>query len=149
MSLEKSYYSVQHNQMISLDDFIFNNFSLPIRFRREEALTKFFELINLKDNQSTIKLIYHNHHIERDFDSGVIQEFDVFPKRVLFQVVNGKVEIDWTNWINETREYTNEGEVNFGKLVKAKLPNGNIGEVYSDKICRKLNIEYDYFDWED
>ncbi|MEM0543330.1 hypothetical protein WFZ85_11945 [Flavobacterium sp. j3] len=118
-------------------------------FRREETLTKFFELINLKDNQSSIKLIYHNHHIERDFDSGMIEEIEMFHKRVLFEVNNGKMEINWTNWINETKDYTNKGAVNFGKLVKAKLPNGNVGVVYSDKICLKLEIDYEYFDWED
>ena len=51
MDLSKAYYVVKFKHfdhevdVISEGEEIFNNFSLPIRFRREEALNYFYELI--------------------------------------------------------------------------------------------------------
>ena len=150
MALAQSYYSVykkyfdtESDRYIE-DNFIFDNFQLPIRFRRQESIDKFFEFYR-DQNVATVRLSFHDSYTQRELG----EDYEFCTERMLFEVTNGKLNIDWLNWSNETNKYTGKGEVCFGKLVKTGLPNGNITEVYSDKICQKLNVPFEYFEWED
>lgn len=150
MPLEKNYYSVSYKRFNHrANEFVagkyeFDNLELPIRFRREDALNKFFALYE-NQNELCLQLSYHEHYFQQELG----EDAECLTQRSLIELTNGILHISWLNWANETRDYKSKGEVCIGKLVKAKLPDGGTVEVYNDKICRKLDIPFDYFDWEE
>jgi hypothetical protein len=153
MDLSKAYYVVKFKHfahdvdVISEGEEIFNDFSLPIRFRRQEALNYFYELIT--KNNCDVSFYFIHPDYNREFYYGRLEEFELntYRQNLLFRFNEGIVTHDIGLWTSEYKHFNDNSEVNFGKLVKVK--DGAFQHpVYSDEICYKLGIDFEYYEWE-
>jgi hypothetical protein len=153
MNLSKSYYLVKFQIFNSEQDIVteseelFNDFSQPIRFRRENALKYFYDLIAKNNCDVTFYFVHPDYNLE--FYNGRLEEFELtsFRENLLFRVNKGVVSYNVGLWTAEYKHYQDNAEVNFNKLVKVR--DGEFQHpVYSDEICKRLGITFDYYEFE-
>lgn len=153
MDLSRAYYLVKfkiftpEQNVVTEGLEVFKNFTLPIRFRRENALDYFFELITNNNYDVAFYFVHPDYNLE--FYKGQLEEFELMTYRenLLFRVNNGVVSYNVGLWTSEYKHYQDNLEVNFNKLVKVKDGESQ-HPVYSDKICNRLGIDFEYYEWD-
>ncbi len=145
MNISNNYYTIISYSTDSnkpSQKWIFDNFDLPIRFRRQNAIDKFLELNKTNNN---IKLVFNEYYLQQSVVEGDCMRII---ENDLLKIENGNLKIEYSNLNAESKMYMKYGEPIFGKVVIVNMPNGNSVEIIDDKLCLDLGIDFEYFEWD-
>ena len=151
MYFSDSYYTVSITKNGILTNKVFNDTSIGITPRREDAVNYFFECkkaIELEENIDSyqIDFTFLQHKTYHDFDYGNRIEFDGIQELNLFSVKDNQVLINYLFWSVEAEEannYRSRGLLN----NEVCITDDYIGKeywVYDDNICTRLGIDFKY-----
>ena len=151
MDFSDSYYSVSITKNGVVTNKVFNDTSIGIIPRREDAVNYFFECkkaIELEKNIDSyqIDFTFIQHKTYHDFDYGNRIEFYGIQELNLFSVKDNQVLINYLFWSVEAEEannYRSRGLLN----NEVCITDDYIGKeywVYDDNICTRLGIDFKY-----
>ena len=151
MDFSDSYYSVSITKNGIVTKTVFNDTSIGIIPRREEAVEYFFKSkkeIELDKNIESyqIDFIFIHHKIYHDFDYGNRIEYEGIQELNLFSLKDNQVLINYLFWSVEAemaKEYRMRGLLNNEVCITDEY-DGKEYLVYDDNICSQLGIDFKY-----
>ena len=151
MDFSDSYYKVSITKNGIVTNKEFNDTSIGITPRREDAVNYFFECkkaIELEKSIESYQITFSfwSHTISHDYDYGTYIEFDRIDELKLFSVKDNQVEINYFIWSIEAERANNYRNGLFlnNEVVIIDDYDGREYLVYDENICRKLGIDFKY-----